>query len=135
MDVFSIAFTGSEYGGSVRGHTAGLTVLCPLTDRWTSRASGVASVILRTAAQHSRGHRFLSDSDTVVLSVETMSTFGAIWKPYSRSIDLEHFDGFHSRFWVTIVIPANGDIFFHVAWTVLSETFDVVFPADTLAKR
>lgn len=133
LDVFSIAFAGRQYNGILTEDDVPYEGFkCPVdgsldkSSEWCGQVSFYADQ-LGTASGSTDD--FLSGSQ-VVLSTQTARRLSeATGDPIVGPLDLSFLmDALQSLLGAVIVVVGElSDIVFHVAWTVLSEVFEVIF--------
>lgn len=139
LDVLSIAFTGRDYEGVLSDDVVPYEGFkCPVdgsldkSSEWCGKVSFYAYQ-LGTAQTDSTRH-FLSNS-TVLLSTRTARRLSEMTgEPIVGTLDLSFLmDSLQSLLASVVVILGElSDFSFHVAWTVLSETFELSFHLFTM---
>lgn len=133
LDVLSVAFTGRPYGGILDESKIPYNgFVCPLdgsldkSSEWCGKVAFYSNMLGRASATSTS---FISNS-TIVLSVQTARRLSEMTgEPIVGTLDLSILmDAIQSLLGAAIVIVGElSDIVFHVAWTVLSEVFELLF--------
>lgn len=133
LDVFSIAFTRSPYNGVITEESVPYEGFrCPVdgsmdsASEWCGKVAFYSSQLGVASGSTSS---FINNS-TVVLSTQTTRRLSEMTgEPIVGSLDLSFLmDAIQSLLGAFIVIMGElSDIVFHVAWSVLSEVFELLF--------
>ena len=133
LDVLSIAFTGRDYGGILSEDMIPYEGFkCPVdgsldrSSEWCGKVSFYSNQLGTASGSTSN---FMGNS-AVVLSTQTARRLSEMTgEPIVGALDLSFLmDALQALLGSAIVIVGEiSDIFFHVAWTVLSEVFELLF--------
>ena len=133
LDVFSIAFTRRPYNGIITEESVPYEGFrCPTDgslDKSSEWCGKVAFYSNQLGFASGSTSSFINNS-TVVLSTQTARRLSEMTgQPIVGALDLSFLmDAIQSLLGAGIVILGElSDVFFHVAWTVLSEVFEVLF--------
>jgi len=133
LDVLSIAFTGQPYGGILKESTIPYEgFVCPTDgsmDKSSEWCGKVAFYSKQLGGASATSTSFISNS-TIVLSTQTARRLSEMTgEPIVGTLDLSFLmDAIQALLGAVIVIVGElSDIVFHVAWTVLSEVFELLF--------
>jgi hypothetical protein len=133
LDVLSIAFTGRPYGGILKESTIPYDgFVCPTDgsmDKSSEWCGKVAFYSKQLGGASATSTSFISNS-TIVLSTQTARRLSEMTgEPIVGTLDLSFLmDAIQALLGAVIVIVGElSDIVFHVAWTVLSEVFELLF--------
>lgn len=133
LDILSVAFTRRPYGGVISEEFIPYDgYMCPedgtvdQTSEWCGKLAFYSNQLGVAAGSTSS---FISNS-TVVLSTQTARRLSELTgEPIIGSLDLSPLlDAIQAILGAGIVLAGTlSDVVFHVAWTVLSEVFEVLF--------
>ena len=133
LDVFSIAFTGRQYNGIITEESVPYEGFrCPVDGSLDSSSEWCGKVAFysnQLGVASGSTSSFINNS-TVVLSTQTTRRLSEMTgEPIVGALNLSFLmDAIQSLLGASIVILGElSDIVFHVAWSVLSEVFELLF--------